>query len=379
MNIFQTLTIFFITLILSYQYSKIVKVRRKRALKLFLWHTIFCAIYIKFAIDQDLDALGYFYNSINYIHTSFVSNDFILLITSVFSKYLGFNFVSCSLIYNFIGVIGVITMDAIIAPIAKETTPITKFLSELLIWSPTLHFWTSSISKDAIVFTSINLIVYSLIEPRKRFLLLFPCFLLVSACRPYIGIVLFSSIITALFSKIDIPRNYKITLRLVAILLFSSIFSFGVAQFSFRSDISIQSVTSLLEYHRTVTEVGTTSVDMNSLSIPMRFFTYMFRPLFFDATGLLGIFASFDNLILLSYFVYPIMICFSLQKIPKPKLNSVNLFSLIYVSITWFFLSSTTSNLGLALRHKLMFITPFVFLMINFSKVLKARKNSNQY
>ena len=265
-------------------------------------------------------------------------------------------------------------MDSIITPIAKISNQKIRLLFELLIWSPTLHFWTSSIGKDAIIFTSINLILYSLIKPRKRFLLLIPCFLLIAIIRPYIGIVLVISIISSTFVRVDIPKNYKVLIRLIIIFGFSYFITAGIDFLKLKDGIDFNSVSSLLEYHRDVTETGTHAVDMDTLNVPLRLFTYMFRPLFFDAKGFLGFLASLDNLILLSIFIYPIIISFTSRKFPKLKFNSINVFLILYISINWFFLASTTSNLGLALRHKLMFITPFAYASINATKTLQESK-----
>ena len=374
MNYIEFSLIFLITLILSYQYSKIIKIRRKRAIKIFLWHSIFCLVFTYLSAQNQLDSYGYYINSLNNSSLVIYSNNFIIVITSIFSKILGLNFYSCSLIYSLIGAIGVITMDSIITPIAKISNQKIRLLFELLIWSPTLHFWTSSIGKDAIIFTSINLILYSLIKPRKRFLLLIPCFLLIAIIRPYIGIVLVISIISSTFVRVDIPKNYKVLIRLIIIFGFSYFITAGIDFLKLKDGIDFNSVSSLLEYHRDVTETGTHAVDMDTLNVPLRLFTYMFRPLFFDAKGFLGFLASLDNLILLSIFIYPIIISFTSRKFPKLKFNSINVFLILYISINWFFLASTTSNLGLALRHKLMFITPFAYASINATKTLQESK-----
>src|SRR5690606_20753540 len=43
-------------------------------------------------------------------------------------------------------------------------------------------------------------------------------------------------------------------------------------------------------------------VDMSSYPLPVKFFTFWFRPLFFDAPGILGLFTSIENMIYLLLF-----------------------------------------------------------------------------
>ena len=118
-------------------------------------------------------------------------------------------------------------------------------------------------------------------------------------------------------------------------------------------------------YNRAVTQIGGTSVDLFSMNLLQRLFTYMFRPFFIDANGIFGIISSIDNLILLSIFTYPFLKLFFSFKIKKLEFKPKNIFILIYTSLLWYFLSASTSNLGLALRHKLMFLPAFIILMLD--------------
>ena len=343
----------------------------------------------QFAIQNQLDAYGYYLGSLDISSVKYVNllsnTGFIFTFNSIFSSFLGLGIYSCALIFSLIGVIGIITMDAIITPIAKDSNPKIKILCELFMWSPSLHFWTSSIGKDAILFTSINLILYALLKPRRRFLIVIPCFVLVAIIRPHIGIVLLFSIIGATFSRVEIPRNYRLFFRLIIIFGFSYFFSLGIDFLNldkanlYGDQLNFEKINNLLKYHRSITEVGNYSVDMNSLNVPLRLFSYMFRPLFLDSNGLLGIVASIDNLVLLSILTYPILRTLTIKKIPILNFSSLNIFLIMFISLSWLFLSSTTSNLGLALRHKLMFIVPLVYSLATISKSLRTDNNIKRF
>ena len=123
-----------------------------------------------------------------------------------------------------------------------------------------------------------------------------------------------------------------------------------------------------MEYNRTVTEVGNNSIDTSSYNIPLKLFTYMFRPLFFDARGLFPLLLSFDNLVLLLTFTYPFLRIMYQLKFRTLKLNATNYFLIIYSSLSWFFYAQSTSNLGLAARHKIMILPAIFCLSLFFSR-----------
>ena len=53
---------------------------------------------------------------------------------------------------------------------------------------------------------------------------------------------------------------------------------------------------------------GATAIDISSYILPMKIFTYLFRPLFFEARDLFTILMAVENSILLSVIVYPFLI-----------------------------------------------------------------------
>ena len=111
-------------------------------------------------------------------------------------------------------------------------------------------------------------------------------------------------------------------------------------------------------------------------------FTYLFRPLPYEAHSLLSLISSIDNLFLLFIFILSL---FSLLKLKKEKFtlnhSKENRWFLLIFSVTTFImLSSVTTNLGISVRQKWMFVPillyfSFLFLGIrrlNDTKVTKV-------
>ena len=116
---------------------------------------------------------------------------------------------------------------------------------------------------------------------------------------------------------------------------------------------------------------GGGAIDISSLNLPMQLFTYVFRPLPFEAHGAASLIASFDNVFLLIIFIYGIFeIINKIRKKSQILLNG-HVMLWLFSIISWFVLALTTANSGIAVRQKWMFFPIIIFLvfsMINRSK-----------
>jgi hypothetical protein len=89
----------------------------------------------------------------------------------------------------------------------------------------------------------------------------------------------------------------------------------------------------------------------------------MYRPLFIDAPGLFGLVVSFENLILL-YMTF--LLC--TKRFIRSFNNHRNSFflrlNLFYLLSGAIILSSTTANLGIAVRQKTMLLPSFIIIVM---------------
>ncbi|MFB8828532.1 hypothetical protein ACE0DR_02285 [Azotobacter sp. CWF10] len=105
---------------------------------------------------------------------------------------------------------------------------------------------------------------------------------------------------------------------------------------------------------------GGGAVDISSMSLPMQLFTYLFRPLPFEATTVFAMAAALDNMILLYLFVTGGRAMLRRPAGRRYQENRIFLWS--YALVAWLMLAMTTANLGIALRQKWMF-TPMLILL----------------
>ena len=111
-------------------------------------------------------------------------------------------------------------------------------------------------------------------------------------------------------------------------------------------------------------------ITLSELSFPMKLFTYMFRPLIFEARSITQIFSALDNLILLYLFILG-----GYKRIKKKNITSQEnrKFMWSYVIIAWVILALSTGNLGIAVRQKIMVLPFLLFILI--SVMPKYKKN----
>ena len=107
-------------------------------------------------------------------------------------------------------------------------------------------------------------------------------------------------------------------------------------------------------------ETSGSGVQMSNYSLPFKFFTFWFRPLFVDSPGILGLFSSAENLIYLLLFAKITNRRFLRFIIKAPYLVKT---SLIIFVLTSFALTFVMSNLGIIMRQKSM-VMYFGFFVI---------------
>lgn len=103
------------------------------------------------------------------------------------------------------------------------------------------------------------------------------------------------------------------------------------------------------------------SVDISSYPYPLKIFTFLYRPLFFDINSVLAIVASFENLLLL-------ILSWKLFRLNPIKIfnagNYIVKSLFIFVIIGTLSFSLILGNLGIMLRQKNMFVPALLFICL---------------
>ena len=127
-----------------------------------------------------------------------------------------------------------------------------------------------------------------------------------------------------------------------------------------------QFLTQGLDLSHRASELGkaTSGIDINQYSLPLQVFTFLYRPLFFDAPGALGLFVSVENVFYLLLTTYTLFQLKSWTYVFNGDyLVKGSLLSFITVSVA---LAQVSGNLGLAIRQKSQIMVLFLFVVLSF-------------
>jgi len=345
---------------------------------LFFYHTILAFVYYLYALFNPSDS-NFYYEK---VETNFrgdtwfafygTSTRFIEFIGYPFIKFLGFSYEASMALFAFFGFVGYMYFYVFIKQNIKFKHEYLGYdLVNLIFFLPNMHFWSSSFGKGSVIFMGIALFFYGITNISRRWVAIAIGSFIIYHVRPHIMLVMLaSSAIGFVFTN----KGISVPLRL-AFLLFVSIAFFYIYRdvFAIVGIDEQEFVTQGLDLTHRATELSkaTSGVDITSYSLPMQLFTFLYRPLFIDAPGALGLVVSFEN-------IFYLLITFrwlSLQGIrfliSGNFLVKTAFFSFLTVSIA---LAQVSGNLGLAIRQKSQVMMLFLFVILAYldDKKMKA-------
>lgn len=351
-----TISILIFSLFLSFIVGCKKKLDINIIIALFFWHTFFSLSYYFFTLLSGADALVYYNNSLHGTLKFYPGSPFIYYLSSILSRGLDANYLNVTLMYNVFGTLGLIFLYL----------SLKKYIEKLSwIWAcslfiPSMSFWSAGLGKDAISFFSVCLFLYTITTNKIIYILLPISFFFMFMVRPHIALMMIVSFILYFILKSKVHILFKIiTLPIIVVgIILSSSFA---QQYVGLDEASLESVSSYVDQRQGYNLSGGSSIDLKSMSYPMQIFTYIFRPLPFDAHSALALFTSIENTILLFLFIYILFKNkFRLYAFTEGK----NTWLLIYAFLTCSMLAITTANLGIATRQKWMFMPIFLYLLI---------------
>ncbi len=313
-------------------------------------------VYWNFSKDNSLAVI------INVIERGSASG-VIYLINYIPSHVLDLSFFTGNMIYALIGYLGFIYLYSITKSFSKDVSVYSQFkifgisIFPWIWFLPNLHFWSSGIGKDTLLFFCIALFAYSLLNIKKRLLGLVVSIILSLVIRPHITLFLIISFGIGYTLDGRLKSYQKLIIFLLFVTFFGFIFNYVVDFVRLESlEIeSIQDYTSNKAAKLNQADSGS-GLDISAYPYPLKVFTFLYRPLFFDVNGALAILASIENLMLL---LFTIM---TLRNNPIKGFKMGNFLlkgSAIYFILGALSFSLILGNLGIMLRQKNMFFPLF--------------------
>ena len=347
---------------------------------LFAAHLAFTLFYYAYTFYSSTDAWEYYHdpsfrgNASNWIGLYDTGISFIFFIVYPLSQVLGLSYLSSFFLFSALGFLGFIYMLRLWEVVFPKWYTLSqkweKYLLLLIFFWPSLHFWTVAIGKDSLSFLAIALFFWCLSDAKKRGVGLFMALLLMLHIRPHMALLLLGSAVLAYFIHARLQGNWTIkqSLILLLVLLLLPVFTWWLLPKVDVFELSLQGIKDSLVamQHRFVDT--THGLDLRELSVPERYFTFLFRPMPGDSQQLLGYALIAQNILLLVVSLTALGFWIKRPHWPGSMLTWAMLF---YFFFGTFIFSQALSNLGLIEREKMMFLLPWAYF---FSFMLLGRK-----
>jgi len=312
--------------------------------------------YQKVLIDYRGDTWGDFYGT---------STTFIEFVGYPFIRFLGFSYEAIMALFSWFGFLGFIYFYIFFKENIKFKHTLFGYdLITLFFFLPNLHFWSSSFGKGAIIFLGLGLFFFGISNVKARWLAIAIGGIIIYHVRPHIMlVVLLSSAIGFVFSSKGVSLTWRVLFVMFALVAFFYIYRDVLAMVGIDEEAVISEGLDMSHRARELSKASS-GIDITSYSLPLQLFTFLYRPLFFDAPGALGIFVSFEN-------VFYLLITVQMLKswkgftylIRASFLAKSAFFSFLTVSIA---LAQVSGNLGIAIRQKSQVMLLLLFVIISF-------------
>lgn len=352
---------------------------RKLMNYLFLYHFLFVGIYYTYAAFNNSDSYRYFgvpqIGDFNWFHFFGTGTTFIDFLGYPFINYFNFSYEMMMIFFGWFGYLGFLFAYLFF----RENIPIkirvfnNVDLLPLILFFPNMHFWSSSLGKGAPIFMGLMLFAYAIKRPGKRIFLLSLGAALVYFIRPHVFLFIAAATVLSLMSgdkRISSFQKFGISVTMIGLLLLLKDQILAVAGLG-ESENLVDDFQNFSENQSEGLERAGSGVDMSSYPIPLKLFTFWFRPLFFDAPGFLGLITSMENLIYVLLFLKILKKDFIKFILSAPFMVKMSLGVFLLGSLA---LSFVMANLGIIIRQKAM-VMYFLFFVIYYYLAQKKYKN----
>lgn len=364
--------VFLLGALLVVKISSFFKLAAKRGMLIYLWHSVFCLVYLFYVLNNGGDAVAYYNKALVGRFDFNFGTAAVGGLTSLLVHGLRFDMLSCFLFFNIFGSVGLLAFDGSLQQAVKNKSKFLKRLATVIVFLPSVSFWSSAIGKDAISFLAMGLALWAALQLNKRIALMVVAILLMLVVRPHMA----GMIVIALAASImfDPKTNFikRFLLGCIALVGTAVMVPFALQYAGVSDPSSAEALMEYVETRQSYNMDGGGGVDISSMSLPMQLFTYMFRPLIFEAHSVTALAAALDNLVLLYLFIVG---GYALVMKKARKFTENRKFMWVYAGLAWIVLAMTSANLGIAIRQKWMFAPVLIFLLI--SLIGKDRKQDS--
>ncbi len=333
-----------------------------RGLILYFWHLFFCFFYMINVIISGGDSVGYF----NYAQNDDIEFSFgtaaVVHLVSILINIFGISFLGGFAFFNLFGFIGLLAFDASLRCATINASKYTKLIANLIVFLPSVSFWSSAIGKDSISFMAVGLALWAALDLKRRLGSMTFAMVAMLLVRPHMAGMMVIALAVASLVESRASLAKKVFMGILSASAAAVLVPFALKFAGFGDGVDFESVSSYIDTRQRYNIEGGGGIDIASMSLPEQMFTYMFRPLVFEVNSIFSAAAALDNLFLLFLFIAG---GWAMLRGKRSNLGENRVFMWVYALMAWGVLAMTTANLGIALRQKWMFAPMLIFLLIS--------------
>ena len=351
-------------------------------IRLYFFHFLLTLAYYGYAAFNFSDSLGYYTRVaargldkgwLDYYGTSTI---FIEFVGYPFIRFLGFNYEGMMLLFAFFGFLGFCFFYVFVRENIRFNHDFYGInLAVLVFFLPNLHFWSASYGKGSIIFLGIAMYFYGISKLNSRFLAVILGSLIIYHVRPHIFlVVLMASLAGFVFSAKRVSMAQRVLFLGFASVVLTFIFNDVMSLVGLEDEMLTESTN--LDHRASKLTKATSGIDIQNYNFVEKMFAFIYRPLFFDAPGLLGLIVSFENLFYL-IITFKLFNMKGLQFLVKGDFMAKT--AIISFFLVSFALAQVSGNLGLAMRQKSQVMPLFMFYILYFLDQQKVTEYRRQW
>ena len=316
--------------------------------------------YYQFSLGAVADSSQYYYDYYHMATDDFRLGTIGLLNFVQMLKSHGASYLDCFMLFQVFGFAGMMILVRVFQEIEAYVQAPDSRGYLILLFLPTMNFWTAAIGKDAPLFFAISLCTFAMLSLRKRLFLFCLSLGVMVLFRAHIALMAATALAGAAIFERSVSSGRKMALIAFA---FAGIWlSAGAVQSTFGVDAtSVSDVSDFLSTRNDINASQGGSTAMGDAPIPLRVVSLLFRPFFFDAHGLMGIVPSFENVGVIIAFIYVGLHWRDLALLAR-RVFFIR-FALFFAFMILLGLTLIYYNVGLGLRERIMTF-PMIFSML---------------
>lgn len=331
---------------------------------LFIYHLLFAYVAWNYILQDHGDASRYWFVGQDLSQKSWFSffqpgTDIVKMITFPLVKYLHLPFWSGFILFSLFSFIGFYRLWKLILMISFQSK-IAFFVGIILLLLPNLHLWTSFIGKESIIFVAIVLMTEKLLDKKMTSPVFILAFLIVAIIRPHVAIVLLVSFVIAYFWKGKLTWKNKAYFGAISTMSFLGIY-YLLKKIAFIAGNPFERIAHIYDYHIKGLKKTTAYVPLDEYSLPYKIFTFYYRPLPLERSGIFYEIWSLENLTLLLLCIIVFFII--VKNFKATKCGIFDIFAIFAVLLLAFMYVYGYANYGLIARTKIMAM-PFIYVLM---------------